>query len=410
MYLGGFAFLSILILVVWGNIWYSQEYPGGSEFLVKWIKIRSYIMEGNSPYSNLELKKYQDFLDNEPFIDGEISTQFISPFYATLLFSPFAVIGEYTFARGLWMTFLEVSLVVLAFSVKNLVGLKVRNWLLPIYLLFSFFWFPGFRGIIDGNISFFLALFIVIILRAVRDKNDMVVGFFLACITIKPKFMILFVAWILLWSISHRRWGLVRWFIVWLMFFIGLGMLFIPDWILQNIRVVINYPSSLTLGSVGNLFIEWWPGIGAQLKLGFMFLLVALLILEWWMAWRKDFYHLLWVACLTLTIILGMGTTVSPGDLVLLIFPVALILSIVNERWKTYGNWIAFSFLVLGFIGTWGIGGNLIGIGVQTHQYSEFFLLATFTTLIGLYWVRWWVIRPSRNIEGITQVIKSVIP
>jgi len=402
-----FFLILFIIFIGWFIFWstntFSKHSQGGIDFYTPWSVTRLFVLEGRSPYS-IDVS-----LENESNLFGNLSDKaggnfrFLSPLYSTLFYFPFSLIKEYTFALTLWMAFLEICMIVLSIVSIRLMRWEIGYWLLPIFLLFSLFWFHGLIGIINGNESVILTLFIFIMFGAIREKNDMSAGLFMALATIKPKLTLLLIIYVLVWSVSHRRWGLIRWFFVWLLILIGMGMFFITNWPWQFLRTLFQNLSYASLRPVGAIFQTWWPGVGTQLMWGFSIVILALLIVEWWIARGTDFGHFLWAACLTMTISVGIGFIINQGDFILLFIPLTLIFSMVKERWKTGGNWIVFALMIVIFIGLWALG---LPSFLQENGASpslELFLPTPFFILAGLYWIRWWALWPTRKLESLTE-------
>ncbi len=80
-----------------------------------------------------------------------------------------------------------------------------------------------------------------------------------------------------------------------------MGMVFIPDWPLQNLREMQRYTGYSPPTTAGAAFALWWPSVGRQLGWVLTILISILLISEWWLAHRKDYRWFLWTACLTLS-------------------------------------------------------------------------------------------------------------
>jgi hypothetical protein len=81
--------------------------------------------------------------------------------------------------------------------------------------------------------------------------------------------------------------------------------------------------------------------------------------------------------------------------LIVLVIPLALVFAVVHDRWRRYGNSLTFLLILVIFTVPW-----LLYFLPFTHSYkfaSELtFLFLPLSTLIGLYWIRWWAIRPPR--------------
>ena len=298
------------------------------------------------------------------------------------------------------MTFLEFCLIAIAILSLRLVGWKMNVWLLGPYFFFAIFWYHGLRSIINGNTVVVVTLLLVLSLRAIREKKDAVAGFFLAYATIKPNLVILLILFLFVWSLSHRRWTLIGWFMGWFLFLIVLGMFFIPNWLLQDIWAILRYPSYTTVGTFGSVLQGRLPGVGLQLKWGLTIFMTFLLGVEWWSAWGKGFTHALWTACLTLTVSQWIGITTDPGNFSMLFVPLILILAVVKERWGKIGDWMVLGHLTLLFVGLWVLFLSTVEYGVRPQQSPVMFIPMPLFVLLGLYWVRWWFIRPTRKIPA----------
>jgi hypothetical protein len=239
---------------------------------------------------------------------------------------------------------------------------------------------------------------IVVMMDAIQKKNDFIGGLLLAFTTIKPNIVILLVILVLIWAFSRRRWGLVRWFFIWLMLLITLGLFFIPDWPLQNIRAIVHYPDYTTVSTMGSVLIDWLPGVGLQLNWGLTIFLFVLTIIEWASTWGKDFTRFLWTVCFTLTVSQWIGITTDPGNFTLLFLPLVLLFSVIKERWPRWGDWFNLVIMVLMFGGLWALFLRTIEYGNQPQQHPIMFVPMPLITLVGLYWARWWFLRPNRNI------------
>jgi len=391
----------ILVLVfvgggTWMNFKYASENPGGTDFLVHWEGTRAFIFEGISPYSDTVALRIQTATYGRPARQGEHELRVAYPFYSELIFAPFALIDNYNLARAIWMTFLEIALLGITFF-----SLRLTNWqpelgVLTILLLFSLLWYHAMRALINGNVVIFVALLIVASLLAIREKQDGVAGLLLAYSTIKPHLVILLLVFVFIWAISRKRWKLILWTIGSEVLFIGLGMLFLPNWILQNIWEVLRYRSYNPPGTVADVFKEYFTGIGNQLIIGFVVVLAIVLIYEWVKAWKRDFNWFLWTASLTLVISQWIGIQTDPGNFIILFLPLILVLANINKRWPRSGVWAIVTVLLLLFFGLWALFLQTLQYGNQPQQSSIMFFPLPLCLFIGLYWVKWWATKPSR--------------
>jgi hypothetical protein len=386
----------LLIGFVWANYRFAETGHISPDFLKYYTSTRTFILVGVSPYSaSISQEIQQEFYGRNALPDED---QFLVtyPFYANLLFTPFALISNFTWAQTLWQIVLELSLITIAILAQRLAKWRPGFWLLPFYFLFSLFWYHSFQPLLNGHIIIIVGLLFLAALVAIRNKQDITAGIILAMMTITPLVALPLIFFVILWSVFHRRLTLVGWIFGSWIILVVLGMLFIPDWVFQYGWNLLRIPEQVPGLSLGTAFELWWPGIGTQLRWIFTLFLVALLIFEWWATWGKDFDRFLWTACLTMTLSPWIGISVNPENLIILLLPLVIIFSITKERWGRTGDWIVLFTMVSLFLGVWALYYGKF-LGNQMHPAIMLVPMPLFI-IIGLYWVRWWVLRPTRRI------------
>jgi hypothetical protein len=266
-------------------------------------------------------------------------------------------------------------------------------------------WYHGLHALINGNAVVIVTLFIFGALMAIKKDQDVLAGLLLAFATIKPHLVVLLILFIFLWALSHRRWTLIGWTVGWVFFLFLIGVLFIPDWLLQNIWEILRYPDYNPALSIGAAIETWWPGIGTQMKWGLAIFLILLLVFEWQRGWGKGFNQFLWTACLTLAVSQWVGIATDPGNFIILFLPMVLIFSVIKERWDVVGDWIVLGVMLLLLVGLWWLFLNTVVYGDQSQQHAVMFIPMPLFVLVGLFWVRWWIIRPTRTLSSSTPPI-----
>lgn len=398
-----FWFVSIILLpgilvgMTWANHRFAEQNPGGNDFLVHWMGTRALLIDGLSPYSDETARRIQTMAYGRPARSGEHELRVAYPLYSEIIFAPFALVGDYDWARATWMTALEVALVGLALLSLRLTGWRPGVWFLPLFLLFALLWYHGLRPLVNGNAVILVALMLTGAMAALQAGRDELAGILLAFATIKPQVAVLPILFVFVWALSARRGRLAFWTIATFILLSGVAMFFLPDWPLQNIREVLRYPDYNPPGAPGAAFATWLPAAGRKLGWGLTAVLTVLLLAEWTAARHKEFRHFLWTAGLTLTASQWIGIQTDPGNFVVLFLPLTLVFAVWMERWGRRG-WpeVAGSMLVL-FVGLWALFLQTVDSGgghLQQHPIM-FFPLPLFV-LVGLYWVRWWAIRPAR--------------
>ena len=388
--------LVIIIGFTWVNYSYSKDNPGGNDFLVHYIGTRSFIYEGLSPYSDEVAARIQTAAYGHIAEGEEHQLRVAYPFYSILLFSPFALIKDYALSRAIWMTLLELSLIIMCFVSFWLSRWNPPLWLQAVLLLFSITWYHALRGIINGNAVILIALGISLVLYLLEQEKDDLAGVLLAFTTIKPHLVILIIPLILIWSINHSRLRIIRSFIISLLVLVGAGLILLPSWITQNIFEILRYPGYNPAGTLAAALIEMFPGISAWVKWFIWIAFSTILIYEWWAGRAGDYKHLLWVAFLTIGISQWIGIQTDPGNFILLFPALVFILASLDKRWKPGGKIATGIILGILWIGLWVLFLATIQHTYQPVQNPIMFIPLPAIILVGLYWIKWWVISPAR--------------
>jgi len=382
--------------LIWANIQYAQQNPGGNDFIPRWLGTRLYIMEGQSPYSEDTTQAIQQYIYDRPARAGEDQSLFVYPFYSFVVFIPFAVFEDYAVARGVLMAVMEVALLAIVGLGINLARWKISPWMLGLMLLFAALWYHSLHPLINANPAVLAALFIMVALWAIREQHDILAGFMLVLATMKPNMVVLVIPFILYWTLTQRRFMPLTAFFGILTLVIAASLLLLPSWPLDFIRQIIAYPDYTLPGSPGAIFKAWLPGIGSQLGWVLTAVLGVLLVIEWTQAAGKDFRWFYWTACLTLVITNLIGIRTSVANYIALLPAVLLVFAIWIERWRLLGRFLtAISILGLS-VGLWWLSLSTLQIGVQPVQHPVMFFPLPIFLLIGLYWVRFWATSATR--------------
>jgi len=324
-----FAVILIILvsaLLLYANYAFVQQNPGGNDFLVHWVGARALLVDGISPYSDEVAERIQTLAYGRSAQPGEHELRVAYPLYSVLVFLPFAFFSDYEIARALWMTTLEVALIGLAFISLRLTRWKMTIWLLPVFLVFSILWYHSVRPIINGNAVILVALMIAGAFAALRSGRDELAGVLLALSTIKPHLALLPILFVLVWTLSERRWRTLGWLLISLVMMSAGAALLVPDWPLQNLREILAYSSYNPPGTPGAVFETWLPATGRQLGWVLSVFLGLILIFEWVRVRKKDFRWFLWTGSLTLVISQWIGIQTDPGNFILLYLPLVLVI------------------------------------------------------------------------------------
>lgn len=393
-FLVAIALVGVAVLLTIGNYNYASLNPGGNDFLVHWVGTRSFITEGISPYSDEVALRIQDMVYGRPALEGEHELRVAYPLYSIIVFLPFALIKEFTMARAVWMTVLEIALVALCFLSLRVTRWKPTPLVLMLLLIFSLFWYHGLRALILGNAVILVSLMVVGALLAIRGNEDEFAGVLLGFASIKPQVVVVLLIFIALWAINRRRWKIIFWMVGTIALLSAAAALLLPDWIMQNLREVIRYPGYNPPGTPAAVFAIYMPGVGQRVGQTISIFLAALLLIEWWLSLRGDFRAFLWAACLTLVASQWIGIQTDPGNFIVCYPALILVLALWDERWHRKSTWLIIGTLVLLFVGIWLVFIRTLERAYQPIQSPMLFFPLPMFLFIALYWVRWWAVRP----------------
>ncbi len=388
------AVLTVLGLLTWGNYRFSIENPGGNDFLVHWVGTRSLIRDGLDPYSEEVAIRIQTAAYGHPAGEGEHQLRVAYPLYSVIVFLPFALVGDFALARALWMTALEVGLVALTFLSLRLARWRVGPIMLVFLLLFSLLWYHGFRPLINGNAVILVTLGLAAGFLALRAGADELAGVLFAFTTIKPQIVVLVLAFVVLWAFSRGRTRVVTWMVGTVILLVASAALIVPNWIVENLREVILYPSYNPPGTPRAAFMQWWPAFGSRVGWALTGIMAVTILVEWWSNRNAEFPAFYWAACLTLAAGQWVGIQTDPGNFVVLFPALVLVLAQFADRWKMVGRFVVVVMLLLLLAGIWAIFLNTIEYTYQPIQSPIMFFPLPAFLLITLYWVRWWAIAP----------------
>lgn len=327
--------------------------------------------------------------------NGEDVAHFVYPIYSMLFFAPFALM-DYTLARAVWMTVLEVAMVALTFISLRLSRWKIKPFSLAGLLIFSLLWYCSIRTIILGQFSGINALLILISLLCIKTEHDQIAGVLLALSTSKPQMSYLLIIFVVFWAIRSSRHR------IWISFFAAMiimtiaGWLLLPGWPIGWIQQLMNYPGYTDrIGSIVSIIASITPGIQDKVSTGLMIVFYVYLLFEWLRTNGNDVPTFLWTAYITLVITNFVAYRTATPHYVALLPPIFLVSKVIVERWGGFGKWIVGATYIVFFAGLWVL--FILTIKGNDEQ-AIMYIPIPVITLIGLWWTRWWAIRPPTRL------------
>jgi hypothetical protein len=390
--------LAIVGGLTWTNTRYASLQPGEKDFFVPWLAAGTLLQFGNSPYSEPAAQRAQVIYYGRLATQEEDPLRLSIPFPLELFYFPFALISDYALARGLWMTCLEIALIALGIFSLRLTGWKPARTLMPVFLVFSVIWIYALLPLTGGSAVIFSSLAIAGLLLAIRDGRDEMAGAFLVVPFLQLDCSILLVIFILWWAVYHHRGRLVAGFLMTLTFLLAISFFILSNWFFPYLAGVLSHFHFLPSLSPARIFASWWPAVGPRFGWLLTGFLLIFLFIEWRNVRQKDFRHFLWTSAITLSITPLIGIPVIPTSYELLFIPLVLFLAILAERWSSPGRWGVAAFVLISiFVVFWGIAVGLFISGSYVVLSQALALLFPVLLVIGLYWMRWWAVRPPRT-------------
>ena len=388
------AVLIVLIALTIANFRFSEELPGGNDFLGRWMGARYWVQDGISPYDPQVSRASQQLIygravDREA---GEDIQDFLYPFPAMIFFAPFGAL-PYTLARAIWMTILEIGLPILA-----LIGIAIADWkprrgVLISLLLFSVLWYQGTRAIIIGQFAVIEALLMAGALLAVKRGRDPLAGILLGLSIAKPQMAVLLIPFVFLWAAYARRWLIIAWGVGTIAGLLAVSVLLLPDWPLMWLQQLIEHPTYTVIGPPVEILADAFPSMSGVIAVALGGALALYLFWEWAKAAGKPDRWFQWTAALTIVITNLVAFRTATTNYVVLLPALCLVFAVLADRWGTKGDVVILLMMAFILVGTWAL---FLATVEGNVEHPIMYLPLPILTLLGLLWARWWAIRAVR--------------
>ena len=396
----GVIALIILVGLTIGNFQLAKNLPGGFDFAAHWQGTKSFISEGISPYSEQAAGIIASKIaEIQP--DNQLTEyRFVNPFFSLIIYAPFTLFKDMTFARAIWMTLLETLMLVTGLMSMQLVSWKrplITSILLIVYAILVY---PAFMAILSGNLIVVTLVFALLSTIAIIRKNDAVAGVCLVFALLKPDIVFLLVLFTLIWAVIHKRSSIVYWFLGSIIILFGFSMLLIPDWPIQYLRSIIQFGVENPIMVIGSEPTLARTAVSNRLTIAKNSILIVLLFIEWFLVKNSGNKRYVWLATLTLVIGLWMRNNVSLENIILVIPGLFFAIGLLVERWKLKTLAIINFILVVLFLIPWIFSSYFFpGIAASTTRIMNLIVIPI-VILILLYWSRWWGIKSNGVSDG----------
>jgi len=381
----------LVVALFFANLAIGRLNPGGLDFLAHWQGARSFIIDGANPYSDqvarLIATKASEISPGET---GDY--RFVEPLLSLLVFTPFALIPEFEIARAMWMTLLEMSLLLSAYLIAS--SIRNKGWLigLIVSIIVIGLNFPNVNSLLDGNLLLISIVLIVGSFYLLLRQNDEGAGLLLALSLVKPETAYPIIVVLLIWVILKRRWTVLWWFIAVVVILVGFSLLLIPDWPIHYLQSVIEFSARnpVRQEELSPTALEIRLLVVKNLAVG------LLIIYEWFLVKTEGRQRLLWNIGLLMAVLPWIGGHVYLENSGFIFIALLIGLGFLSQIRINKSNLAFHVFSLLFVFSSWIFSGSLVpGISeswVRIWHNAGLPVLA----LIILYWSRWWIIQKEK--------------
>ncbi len=396
LFLAGFALVALLALLAFANTYLARILPDGGEFYLLRTGGRAFLFDRVEPYSASVPAAVQEQVYGRTARPGEELYILDIPFHLMPVFFPLALFPDAMMARAFWMALAELALLAFLLLSFRLLERRPPRLFTGLAFLLCFPSYYAWQAFLEGSPSILLGLAYVGILLALRGQWDELAGALLVLSAFQWGAGGPFLLFILLSVFWARRWRVLGGAGMLLFVLLVVSFLLYPGWMLPFLRASWNNLRADFGFSAREIFGHLWPGRGNTLGWTLTGILVIALGYEWGRSRGANFQRFTWAAGLTLAATPLLGFRSELDNLAPLLFPAILFLVTARERWKRIGDGLAVTLLVVMTGLPWLFYlGVLPALRLPTPEILYLFL--PLFTLLGLYWMRWWMIRPPRT-------------
>ncbi|MBI5946172.1 MAG: hypothetical protein HY864_17565 [Chloroflexi bacterium] len=378
-----------------GLVYFNLTLKGGGDFYVHWVASRGFIVDRIDPYSGRVPALVQQLVYDGAAKAGDEPYILDTPLQILLLYFPFSLLSDPQIARAIYTLILELALLGLAVQ-----SLRLTDWEMPpvfavLFVVFAGFNFYSYQAILEASPVLLLGFIYAEILLLLRTDMDELTGALLAVSVYFWEVGTPFLFLVCLRLYYEKRTRVFSGFFMSGAVLLIISFLGYPGWILPFLRAVANNLRADFGFNVFVAFARLWPSHGNTAAWVLIVTLVIALGYEWNLARSGEPRRFYWAACLSLAAAPLLGFRTEMEHLAVLVIPLALVFAIIYQRWQRFGAGLAYLLLLIALFVPWAIYSFAFNrFGAIAQEIT--FLFLPFFTIISLYWIRWWAIRPPR--------------
>lgn len=368
----------------------------GWDFTSLWTGTRRIIIDQADPYSEISIRLIQLNIYGHNAGIHQDPYPFHYPYYIVFISIPFALIRDQAWAASLWLTLLEAALFLFGWMALVLARYEPKPIVALLYGVLVFLGVHSFSAFNLGDTSILVyTLFLGGIFLLRKDRPGMA-GIMMAMATVRIELIVFLLLVTFIWLISRGIKGFFTAFWTTLGAMLFFTFLIKPTWVMGYLISWKVNLSNTFLTNPRDVLIGWFPEFGGALATILTVTCIILFILEVSLVWKKRFHWFYWTLNLVLPLTFLSGISTSPVFFFVMIPGLVLILRMFSERISKNPVFSGGIILVLLGIPWWLVlmrGGNPV-----EHLPTVLAILYPLVNLIGLYWVRWWYLKPLADL------------
>ena len=392
--LGVLILLGALLVL---NIYLARELEGGEWLFLRWSSVRAALSDQLEPYGSTIAERVQLLVYGREAFLSEYPYALNDPLYIVLLYAPLAwLFTDFAIVRGIWMSLSQVALIGIVLLSINLSEWKPPVWLVVALTAFGLFNYLSIDSFLSGSPAIFLTLLYLCILVALRSFSDELAGVLLCLVAYQWELGALFFLFVLIFVFANRRWSVLAGFGMALAVLLIISFISNSGWAISYIRAVVFDWNRGADQSFGTTLAYIFPSLSFPVGRWIAMIIGVVLLFESIRSVNEHFRHVAWVAFLTLAVNPIMGFAIFPSNHVVFIPAFVLVTALAWERWVKNRMLVSVVLLAIVFLFSFGLYYSQ-GLFTEMSLYSDLLkILPPVLTTIGLYWMRWWAIRPPR--------------
>ena len=393
----------VIILALVGatflNLSLAKKYKMQDGFAPRYFAAKLWMKEGLSPYSDETFDATLALMNEMGVEPGRIDQgRFFDMVSYVLFYIPLSFI-PYPVAKAIWMTFLELVIILSAFLSLKLAGLKLTVFESILICVSMLFFYPNLKMVLTASVLPVYIFMVIWAMYLAMNKQGTMAGvvFFVAFAMVPVSFFV--ALFFMIWMGARRDYSLLKVFFVGIAFLVIIGLILFPGWIADWFRsYLLLYPGFTWIDNGLMRLSELFPGASKQISIGLHVATLAYLLIEWYGLPARDQRGLQWKLALTLVLLYAVNPLLPLNYVMLLCMPLFTVYKYLNEKWRVSGRIVTW----LTYLGI-GVTYWINGFAQETFTASEstlLILLLPGIVFLGLQYFRWWALKSSNALIG----------